>query len=74
VFFITGAGGISHRQVQDRSYYMGLLRTTMNDISSEIGKLRSQSEEMRAEQAAAVVYEKRVRELAEELIGKRNCQ
>ncbi|CAB3364224.1 Hypothetical predicted protein [Cloeon dipterum] len=65
----TGAAGVSHRQVQDRSYFMGLIRSAMGELTSEISKLKGQSEEIKAEKAASQVFEKRVRELAEELTG-----
>ncbi|XP_059476870.1 intraflagellar transport protein 74 homolog [Neocloeon triangulifer] len=65
----TGVGGASQRQVQDRSYYMGMVRAAMGELSAEIAKLKTQSDEVKAEKAASLVFEKRVRELAEELTG-----
>lgn len=71
VFHIIGVAGFSQRQVQDRSYFMGLVRAAMAELGTEVSKLRNQSDEIKSERAASLIYEKRVRELAEELTGTR---
>ncbi|KAK7027296.1 Intraflagellar transport protein 74 [Halocaridina rubra] len=62
----TGARG-PQRQVQDKSYFMGLLRTKIADLSSEIGRLRTEIEAMKQEQSTFLTYDKRVKEMAQEL-------
>lgn len=66
---MLGVAGFSQRQVQDRSYFMGLVRASMSELGTEVSKLRTQSDEIKSESAASLIYEKRVRELAEELTG-----
>jgi len=48
---------------------MGMVRAAIGELTAEITKLKTQSEEIKSEKAASVIYEKRVRELAEELTG-----
>jgi hypothetical protein len=48
---------------------MGLVRAAMAELGTEVSKLRTQSDEIKSESAASLIYEKRVRELAEELTG-----
>lgn len=56
-------------QVQDKSYFLGLLRTKMNEVVTEIEKLTSEMENMKQEQSTFLTYDKRVKEMAQELTG-----
>ncbi|CAL4111956.1 unnamed protein product, partial [Meganyctiphanes norvegica] len=62
----TGSRG-PQRQVQDKTYFMGLLRTKLGDLSSEIGTLGSEIDSMKAEQSTFLTYDKKVKEMAQEL-------
>lgn len=56
-------------QVQDKSYFLGLLRTKMNEVVTEIEKLTTEMENMKQEQSTFLTYDKRVKEMAQELTG-----
>lgn len=63
----TGTGKGPQRQYQDKSYFMGLLRTKMSELQSEIGKISREVEAANEEQSTFLAYDKRVKELAAEL-------
>ena len=54
-----------------QSYFMGLLRTKMSELQAEIGKISREVEAANEEQSTFLAYDKRVKELAAELTGKR---
>ena len=56
-----------------QSYFMGLLRTKMSELQSEIGKISREVEAANEEQSTFLAYDKRVKELAAELTGKPVC-
>ncbi|CAG0914290.1 unnamed protein product [Notodromas monacha] len=60
----TGRG--PNRQVQDKSYFMGLLRTKTNELQSEITKMSKEIDDFSKEQSTYLIYDKRVKELAGE--------
>ncbi|XP_013407954.1 intraflagellar transport protein 74 homolog [Lingula anatina] len=68
-----GLGGIKtggrgpHRQVQDRSYFLGQLRTKHNELNQECNKLRKDIEQANEEQSSFLTYEKRAEQLAGDL-------
>ncbi|XP_042865474.1 intraflagellar transport protein 74 homolog isoform X2 [Penaeus japonicus] len=55
------------RQVQDKSYFMGLLRTKITDLGAEITHLSTDIDKMKQEQSTFLTYDKRVKEMAQEL-------
>lgn len=61
------AKGPQNRQVLDKRYFEGIIRMKMRDIGAEVGRLNSEIELQRQQQATSQVYEKRVREIAVEL-------
>ena len=68
----TGATGTSsgrgpQRQFQDKSYFMGVLRSKMSELTSEISQMRSQINAATEEQSTFLAYDKRVKETAAEL-------
>lgn len=63
----TGGGRGPQRQFQDRSYFLGALRTKMAELTTEIGKLGREVETHSKEQSTYLAYDKRVKELAGEL-------
>ena len=65
----TGTGKGPQRQYQDKSYYMGLLRTKMNELNTEISKITREIDAANEEQSTYLAYDKRVKELAAELTG-----
>lgn len=56
-------------QVQDKSYFLGLLRTRIAELGTEMGRLGSEIELMKQEQSTFLTYDKRVKEMAQELTG-----
>lgn len=50
---------------------MGLLRTKVNELQAEINKIMTEVEEANAEQSTFLAYDKRVKQLAAELTGKK---
>ena len=68
----TGATGTSsgrgpQRQYQDKSYFMGVLRSKMSELTSEISQMRGQINAATEEQSTFLAYDKRVKETASEL-------
>jgi intraflagellar transport protein 74 len=55
------------RQVADRSYYMGQLRTKNAELQAEITRLRAEEENIRKGTTAAVSMDKKSRELQNEI-------
>ena len=56
-------------QVQDASYFMGLLRAKMTELGGEITKINEDIVSMKKEQSSFLTYDKRVKETAQELAG-----
>ena len=56
-------------QVQDASYFMGLLRAKMTELGGEISKINEDIVSMKKEQSSFLTYDKRVKETAQELAG-----
>ena len=65
----TGTGRGPQRQFQDKSYFMGILRTKMNELQGEVTKISREIEAANEEQSTFLAYDKRVKELAVELTG-----
>lgn len=63
----TGTGRGPQRQFQDKSYYMGLLRTKMIELQTEVNKLHREIASAQEEQSTYLAYDSRVKELAAEL-------
>ncbi|PAA61976.1 hypothetical protein BOX15_Mlig004991g1 [Macrostomum lignano] len=59
----TGGKGL-RRQHEDKSYYIGLLRSKINELASEIGQLKQSFETMEEESSSFVQYEKMAETLA----------
>ena len=49
---------------------MGLLHTKISDLTSEISRLGGEIDFMKKEQSTFLTYDKRVKEMAQELTGK----
>ena len=49
---------------------MGLLRTKIGELGTEITRLNSQVEVMKQEQSSFLTYDKKVKEVAQELTGR----
>ena len=64
----TGGRG-PQRQFQDKSYFLGALRTKMAELTGEINKLSREVETQSKEQSTYLAYDKRVKELAEDVTG-----
>ncbi|XP_062501176.1 intraflagellar transport protein 74 homolog [Corticium candelabrum] len=62
----TGSRG-PERVVHDKTYYMGLLRTKISELNSEILKLNREMEQFNTDNAAYLTFEKRAEGLAGEL-------
>ena len=68
-----GLGGIKtaargpRRQVEDKSYFIGLLRGKSNELSMEINKLTREIEQVNEDSASFVQYEKMAEKLAAEI-------
>lgn len=58
-------------QVQDKSYFMGILRTKITELGTEISRLSGEIDFMKQEQSTFLTYDKRVKEMAQELTGKK---
>lgn len=63
----TSSGRGPQRQFQDKSYFMGVLRSKMSELSTEIGSMRSEISAATDEQSTFLTYDKRVKETASEL-------
>lgn len=62
----TGSQG-PQRQVQDKSYFLGMLRSKMTEVGGEINKMVDEIHNMKKEQSSFLTYDKRVKETAKEL-------
>ncbi|CAH8637597.1 unnamed protein product [Schistosoma rodhaini] len=68
-----GLGGLKNpirgpkRQIEDKSYFLGLLRGKINEINSEIGKITRQLVEKEEDNASFVQYEQTAEKLAYEI-------
>ncbi|KAG7167404.1 Intraflagellar transport protein 74-like [Homarus americanus] len=62
----TGSRG-PQRQVRDKSYFMGLLRTKITELGTEVSHLSGEIDSMKQEQSTFLTYDKRVKEMAHEL-------
>ncbi|XP_064626072.1 intraflagellar transport protein 74 homolog isoform X1 [Lineus longissimus] len=63
----TAAGKAGKRQVQDKTYYLGQLRSKITELNAEIGKLRREIDEGEEENNSFLQYEKTAEVLANEL-------
>nr|XP_021206350.2 intraflagellar transport protein 74 homolog isoform X1 [Bombyx mori] len=64
----TGTGrGFRTRQLQDKRYWEELMQVKIREMKAEIARLSEQAEAGEREKSAKKHYEKRVRELAQEL-------
>ncbi|XP_035230636.1 intraflagellar transport protein 74 homolog [Stegodyphus dumicola] len=55
------------RQVQDKSYFMGLLRSKINELTAEIARITKELDLLTKEQSTYLTYEKRAEAQALEL-------
>ena len=55
------------RQVQDKSYFMGILRSKINELTAEISRLTKETDLLSKEQSTYLTYEKRAEIQALEL-------
>ncbi|XP_061873792.1 intraflagellar transport protein 74 homolog isoform X2 [Colius striatus] len=55
------------RQIMDKTYYMGLLRSKTNELTTEINKLQEEVEMYKQEKSVCLSYEKRAEALAAEI-------
>uniref|UniRef100_A0A8D2NTP3 Intraflagellar transport 74 n=1 Tax=Zosterops lateralis melanops TaxID=1220523 RepID=A0A8D2NTP3_ZOSLA len=68
-----GLGGIKtamkgpQRQIMDKTYYLGVLRSKTNDLTTEINKLQEEVEMYKQEKSVYLSYEKRAEALAGEI-------
>ncbi|KAF6039080.1 IFT74 [Bugula neritina] len=62
----TGNRG-PNRQVQDKSYFLGLLRSKINELKTECQKMNKEVEEVQSESQTFLSYEKRAEKLANEI-------
>ena len=63
-------------RLQDKSYFLGALRTKMTELTSEVARLGREAEAATKEQSTYLAYDKRVKELAEDVTAYqvRNCK
>lgn len=61
----TGVKG--QRQVHDRTYYLGLVRSKINELNTEIARLNKEIETASEENSSYLTYEKRAELLAGEI-------
>lgn len=47
------------RQVHDRTYYLGLVRSKINELNTEIARLNKEIENVSEENSSYLTYEKR---------------
>ncbi|XP_049275459.1 intraflagellar transport protein 74 homolog isoform X2 [Rhipicephalus sanguineus] len=57
----------SQRQIQDKTYFIGLLRAKMTELSAETNRLQRENELLAQEQATYSSYEKKAEALSAEL-------
>ncbi|XP_064604644.1 intraflagellar transport protein 74 homolog, partial [Liolophura sinensis] len=67
-----GLGGMKtaakgQRQVQDRSYFLGLIRAKITELNTEVAKLAKEVETANEENSSYLSYEKRAEKLAAEI-------
>ncbi|OXB81748.1 UNVERIFIED_CONTAM: hypothetical protein H355_010309 [Colinus virginianus] len=62
----TGIKG-PQRQIMDKTYYLGLLRSKTGELTSEINKLQEEVKMYKQEKSAYLSYEKRAEALAAEI-------
>ncbi|XP_073201655.1 intraflagellar transport protein 74 homolog isoform X1 [Lepidochelys kempii] len=62
----TGVKG-PQRQIMDKSYYLGLLRSKISELATEINKLQKEIEMYNQENSVYLSYEKRAETLAGEI-------
>ncbi|XP_061877539.1 intraflagellar transport protein 74 homolog [Entelurus aequoreus] len=62
----TGLKG-PQRQILDKSYYLGLLRSKINELTTEISKLHKEIDTFNQENSVYLSYEKRAESLAAEI-------
>lgn len=62
----TGMKG-PQRQILDKSYYLGILRSKINEFTAEINKLQKEKEMYNQENSVYLSYEKRAESLAIEI-------
>ncbi|XP_077591704.1 intraflagellar transport protein 74 homolog [Stigmatopora nigra] len=62
----TGLKG-PQRQILDKSYYLGLLRSKINELTTEISKLHKEIDTFNQESSVYLSYEKRAESLAAEI-------
>ncbi|KAM9367577.1 intraflagellar transport protein 74 homolog [Phaethornis superciliosus] len=55
------------RQIMDKTYYLGLLRSKTNELTTEINKLQEEVEMYKQEKSVYLSYEKRAETLAGEI-------
>uniref|UniRef100_A0A663N8Y7 Intraflagellar transport 74 n=1 Tax=Athene cunicularia TaxID=194338 RepID=A0A663N8Y7_ATHCN len=55
------------RQIMDKTYYLGLLRSKTNELTTEINKLQEEVEMYKQEKSVYLSYEKRAESLAGEI-------
>jgi intraflagellar transport protein 74 len=55
------------RQVQDKSYYLGVLRSKIGELNNEVVKLTRELELLQQESSTYLTYEKRAEGLASEV-------
>ncbi|XP_054713289.1 intraflagellar transport protein 74 homolog [Uloborus diversus] len=58
-----------HRQVQDKTYFLGLLRTKANELTAEIARITKEADLLTKEQSTYLTYEKQAEAQALELKG-----
>lgn len=58
------------RQIQDKRYFQGLIQMKSREIGNEIQKLNSELEALSKEQSTYLTYDRRAKEMAQELTGK----
>ncbi|VDD75262.1 unnamed protein product [Mesocestoides corti] len=64
----TGVKG-PRRQIEDRSYFIGVLRGKINEVSAELASIAAQHEEAEKENQSYVQYEQMAEALAAEIKG-----
>ena len=65
----AGTGG-RNRAVMDKSYFMGVLRTKITEMTAEIRRMAAECDKMGQDQDNFVIYDTRAKEKANELNGK----